>query len=112
MWSLSGRDMALGSRRVKWLEQERASQSLNWVGRDVVRIPSTSIHQGAATDNHAAAGSFPYSLFQCLGDLNISGISRWRLPDEPTRLFQLILGDGQHALVARGMPTLQQMKPD
>ncbi|BCS10822.1 hypothetical protein ALUC_40162S [Aspergillus luchuensis] len=48
-------------------------------------------------------GSFPYSLFQCLGDLNISGISRWRLPDEPTRLFQLILGDGQHALVARGV---------
>ncbi|PYH65952.1 FAD/NAD(P)-binding domain-containing protein [Aspergillus vadensis CBS 113365] len=48
-------------------------------------------------------GSFPRSLFQCLGDLNISGISRWRLPDKPTRLFQLILGDGQHALVARAL---------
>ncbi|GLA98439.1 hypothetical protein AtubIFM57143_006381 [Aspergillus tubingensis] len=48
-------------------------------------------------------GSFPRSLFQCFGDLNISGISRWRLPDKPTRLFQLILGDGQHALVARGV---------
>ncbi|KAL3254715.1 hypothetical protein ABHI18_008743 [Aspergillus niger] len=48
-------------------------------------------------------GSFPRSLFQCLREINISGISRWRLPDKPTRLFQLILGDGQHALTARAL---------
>ncbi|GKZ48512.1 hypothetical protein AbraIFM66951_000584 [Aspergillus brasiliensis] len=46
-------------------------------------------------------GSFPRSLLQCLREINISGISRWRFPDKPTRLFQLVLGDGQHALVAR-----------
>ncbi|GIK07468.1 hypothetical protein Aspvir_003134 [Aspergillus viridinutans] len=56
------------------------------------------------------SGSFPHTLFQCLGDMNISGtsaknsnVSRWLSSAKPTRLFQLVLGDGQHAFVAHGL---------
>ncbi|PWY86597.1 FAD/NAD(P)-binding domain-containing protein [Aspergillus sclerotioniger CBS 115572] len=48
-------------------------------------------------------GSFPCSLWQCSRELSISGTSRWLVTDKRTRLFQLILGDGQHALVARAL---------
>ncbi|EAW17024.1 uncharacterized protein NFIA_003800 [Aspergillus fischeri NRRL 181] len=56
------------------------------------------------------SGSFPHTLFQCLGDLNISetsaknsNVSRWLSSGKPTRLFQQVLGDGQHAFVAHGL---------
>ena len=56
-----------------------------------------------------AAGSFPHTLFQCLRDMHISGTSaknsgliRWFPSGSATRLFQLVLGDGQHAFLAHG----------
>ncbi|PYI01538.1 FAD/NAD(P)-binding domain-containing protein [Aspergillus sclerotiicarbonarius CBS 121057] len=48
-------------------------------------------------------GSFPHSLWPFLREVNVSGASRWLFSDKPTRLFQLMLGDGQHALVARAL---------
>ncbi|RAL03117.1 FAD/NAD(P)-binding domain-containing protein [Aspergillus ibericus CBS 121593] len=48
-------------------------------------------------------GSFPDSLWQCLKEINISGTARCLSSDKPTRLFQLMLGDGQHALVAHAL---------
>lgn len=56
------------------------------------------------------AGSFPHTLPQCLMDMNVSGkssknsfLSNWVSPGNPTRLFQLLLGNGQHAFSAHGM---------
>ncbi|KAL3470296.1 FAD/NAD(P)-binding domain-containing protein [Aspergillus californicus] len=59
------------------------------------------------------AGSFPHTLTQCLRDFNISG-STGRYPvlgrsplragdAGATKLFQLKLGDGQHAFCAHGL---------
>lgn len=53
------------------------------------------------------AGSFPHTLPQCLRQLSISGSRRsCRLSrmEDKTRLFQLKLGDGQHAFCAHGSP--------
>lgn len=61
------------------------------------------------------AGSFPHTLKECLADINISGDSTktfdiWKwLPfpsSDPTRLFQFVMGDGQHAFLAHGMSIL------
>ncbi|KAJ5150109.1 CAZyme family AA3 [Penicillium atrosanguineum] len=56
------------------------------------------------------SGSFPHSLPQCLMDMNVSGkssknsfLSNWVSPGNPTRLFQLFLGNGQHAFSAHGL---------
>ncbi|OQE08838.1 hypothetical protein PENVUL_c008G01117 [Penicillium vulpinum] len=56
------------------------------------------------------SGSFPQSFSQCLRDVSISGssvkssfISNWVSPGDPTRLFQLFLGDGQHTFAAHGL---------
>ncbi|PYH98060.1 FAD/NAD(P)-binding domain-containing protein [Aspergillus ellipticus CBS 707.79] len=47
-------------------------------------------------------GSFPLSLSQCLRDLNVSGTSSRVSSGKPTRLFQLLVGEGQHAFRAHG----------
>ncbi|KXG53031.1 uncharacterized protein PGRI_000810 [Penicillium griseofulvum] len=56
------------------------------------------------------SGSFPHTFSQCLRDVSISGssaknsfISKWMSPGDPTRLFQLVLGDGQHSFAAHGL---------
>jgi hypothetical protein len=45
--------------------------------------------------------------------MNISGsfaknafVSKWLSSDDPTRLFQLLLGDGQHTFAAHGKSCL------
>ncbi|KAE8422651.1 FAD/NAD(P)-binding domain-containing protein [Aspergillus pseudocaelatus] len=48
-------------------------------------------------------GAYPYTSAQCLKELNISGSSSWLFAGKPTQLFQLILGDGQHAFVAHAL---------
>ncbi|KAJ5779576.1 CAZyme family AA3 [Penicillium paradoxum] len=56
------------------------------------------------------SGSFPRTFSQCLRDMSISGssvknsfVSKWLSSGDPTRLFQLFLGDGQHSFAAHGM---------
>ena len=56
------------------------------------------------------AGSYPRTLNQCLGQWNTSGaianhgiISRLLPSGDPTRLFQFVLGDGQHVFMGRGL---------
>ncbi|KAJ5823412.1 hypothetical protein N7447_005752 [Penicillium robsamsonii] len=55
------------------------------------------------------SGSFPRTFSQSLKDLSISGnyvknfISRWMSSGDPTRLYQLFLGDGQHYFSAHGL---------
>ncbi|KAJ6007018.1 hypothetical protein N7522_005369 [Penicillium canescens] len=56
------------------------------------------------------SGSFPHTFPQCVKDMNISGssaknafISKWLSSGDPTRLFQLYLGDGQHTFAAHGL---------
>ncbi|CAG7934649.1 unnamed protein product [Penicillium olsonii] len=56
------------------------------------------------------SGSFPHTFTQCLGDMNVSGtsanngfITNWLSPRDPTRLFQLTLGNGQHAFSAHAL---------
>ncbi|OQE13450.1 hypothetical protein PENFLA_c048G06376 [Penicillium flavigenum] len=56
------------------------------------------------------SGSFPHTFSQCVQDMSISGstaknsfISRWLKwlsSGDPTRLFQVFLGDGQHSFAA------------
>ncbi|PWY87442.1 FAD/NAD(P)-binding domain-containing protein [Aspergillus heteromorphus CBS 117.55] len=48
-------------------------------------------------------GTFPESLSQTLRDFNVSGPSGGLLSGKPTRLFQLTLGDGQHAFRAHAL---------
>ncbi|KKK14322.1 hypothetical protein ARAM_000785 [Aspergillus rambellii] len=55
-------------------------------------------------------GSFPQTLKECLRELNVTGSSRrnrglrrWPLSGSPTNLFQLTLGEGQHAFTAHGL---------
>ncbi|KAJ5762401.1 uncharacterized protein N7511_005783 [Penicillium nucicola] len=55
------------------------------------------------------SGSFPQTFSQCVRDMNVSGssaknsfISTWLSAGDPTRLFQLFLGDGQHTFAAHG----------
>jgi hypothetical protein len=56
------------------------------------------------------AGSYPHTLPQALRNMHMSGTSaknssllRWFPSGSATRLFQLVLGDGQHAFLAHGM---------
>ncbi|KAJ5781624.1 CAZyme family AA3 [Penicillium psychrosexuale] len=56
------------------------------------------------------SGSFPQTFSQCLKNTSISGssvkgsfISKWLSPGDPTRLFQVFLGDGQHSFAAHGL---------
>ncbi|KAJ6162957.1 hypothetical protein N7497_002936 [Penicillium chrysogenum] len=58
------------------------------------------------------SGSFPHTFSQCVKDMSISGstaknsfISKWLkcLSGDPTRLFQVFLGDGQHSFAAHGL---------
>ncbi|KAJ5169647.1 uncharacterized protein N7500_002430 [Penicillium coprophilum] len=55
------------------------------------------------------SGSFPHTFSQSLKDLSVSGsyvknfISKWMASGDPTRLFQLFLGDGQHTFGAHGL---------
>ncbi|CAG8030940.1 unnamed protein product [Penicillium salamii] len=62
------------------------------------------------------AGSFPHTFSQCLRDMNVSGssanngfISNWLSPRDPTRLFQLTLGDGQHVFSAHDYARAETM---
>lgn len=55
------------------------------------------------------SGSFPLTFSQCLRDTSILGstakssfISKWLSSRDPTRLFQVFLGDGQHSFAAHG----------
>ncbi|KAE8376168.1 hypothetical protein BDV26DRAFT_282908 [Aspergillus bertholletiae] len=48
-------------------------------------------------------GTYPCTSVQCLKEFSISGSSSWRFTSRPTELFQLILGDGQHAFVAHAL---------
>ncbi|KAF7595944.1 hypothetical protein BBP40_004090 [Aspergillus hancockii] len=38
-----------------------------------------------------------------LMEITVSGYVRWLPPGKPTKLFQLLLGDGQYAFVAHGL---------
>ncbi|CAI7568320.1 unnamed protein product [Penicillium glandicola] len=56
------------------------------------------------------SGSFPHTFSQCLREMGVSGsstkssfISKWLSSRDPTRLFQLFLGDGQHSFGAHGL---------
>ncbi|KAJ5913560.1 CAZyme family AA3 [Penicillium tannophilum] len=56
------------------------------------------------------SGSYAHSLPQVLMDFNVSGkssknpfLSNWVSLGNPTRLFQLFLGNGQHAFTAHGL---------
>jgi hypothetical protein len=55
------------------------------------------------------AGSFPSTFSQCLREMGVSGCSfgnsflpNWISFENPTQLFQLFMGDGQHAFSAHG----------
>jgi hypothetical protein len=55
------------------------------------------------------AGSFPSTFSQCLREMGVSGCSSrksflpsWVSFENPTQLFQLFMGDGQHAFSAHG----------
>ncbi|CAI7661418.1 unnamed protein product [Penicillium discolor] len=56
------------------------------------------------------SGSFPLTFSQCLKDMSILGstakssfISKWLSSRDPTRLFQVFSGDGQHSFAAHGL---------
>ena len=83
-----------------------------WLGKKMYK--STESHHNSELRTliliKNLAGSFPYTLSQCLGDINVSGssannsfISKWLSPGDPTKLFQLTLGNGQHVFSAHGM---------
>jgi hypothetical protein len=55
------------------------------------------------------AGSYPHTPLQCLKQMHISGsfdkhrtLERWFPTGDITQLFQLVLGNGQHAFSAHG----------
>lgn len=59
------------------------------------------------------AGSFPGTFAQCLKELSVSGSSsgssvpsKWLSFRNPTQLFQLFMGDGQHVFSAHGRQDL------
>lgn len=61
------------------------------------------------TDHSVIAGSYPHTLLQCLKQMHISGsfdkhrtLERWFPTRDTTQLFQLVLGNGQHAFSAHG----------
>lgn len=63
------------------------------------------------------AGSFPITFSKCLKELSVSGsasgssvLSKLLSFRNPTQLFQLFLGDGQHAFSAHGMLDLPPLK--
>ncbi|CAG8906406.1 unnamed protein product [Penicillium egyptiacum] len=59
------------------------------------------------------SGSFPHTFSQCLKEMRISGNTtkdsfiskwlKWLSTGDPTRLFQVFLGDGQHSFAAHGL---------
>lgn len=85
-------------------EERRGART--WLGKKM--YGSRGFNQNTIT-NIPIAGSFPLTFSQCLKDTSILGsttkssfISKWLSSRDPTRLFQVFLGDGQHSFAAHG----------
>lgn len=85
-------------------EERRGART--WLGKKMYGL--RGFNQNIIT-NIPIAGSFPHTFSQCLQNTSILGstarssfISKWLSSRDPTRLFQVFLGNGQHSFAAHG----------
>lgn len=101
----SGYGAGVAASRMARAGKSVAVLELGWERRCTDREASMKI----PITNIPIAGSFPLTFSQCLKDMSILGstakssfISKWLSSRDPTRLFQVFLGDGQHSFAAHG----------
>lgn len=101
----SGYGAGVAASRMARAGKSVAVLELGWERRCTDREASMKI----SITNIPIAGSFPLTFSQCLKDMSILGstakssfISKWLSSRDPTRLFQVFSGDGQHSFAAHG----------
>jgi hypothetical protein len=98
-----------GSSKSNGSSREERRGARAWLGKKMYGLRD---FRYSTIANVSIAGSFPHAFSQCVKDMSISGstakdsfISRWLKwlsTEDPTRLFQVFLGDGQHSFAAHG----------